>query len=123
MGYPAVVDTGSPPTVVPRFIAEKVGLYGTGDPAAIELMGKTLDGRATRATIEFENPDCHAETEIFVPDDGTERSFLLGMEFLQAAGCRINTRAGDEKVVCKPRGCAFDLVSVPETLVYKTRRK
>jgi predicted aspartyl protease len=120
---PAVIDTGTSVTVVPRRLAQGAGLARRGEAGALRMLGRVWPGRFTRATIEFaDQPRCHAETEVFVPNSRKANTFLLGMEFLQAVGARINVRSGEEKLVRLPRGSVVKMYAMPEERVFRARK-
>jgi hypothetical protein len=101
-----MADTGTRRSVVDRRLAAK----GTpvGAPGTYLIEGRRLRGHRVRVDIELiDAPSCKATVDAFVPDADADfrKGLVLGMDFLQGAGLRIDAETGE--VYCPralPRG-------------------
>jgi len=103
--YPTagMVDTGVKRTIIDRELAERAHAQPINRNTTMRTAGRVLRGRLVRINISVVHGPCGATVEALVPDEGEpfRKGLVLGLDFLRAAGVRIDTETGE---VC----CASD---------------
>jgi len=92
-----MADTGSPRSVIAREIAEHARTERTGKRGRMNIAGHRLSGDIVRVDIVMIDCPAQATVEALVPDAGQRfpKGILLGMDFLQGAGLRIDATTGE----------------------------
>jgi predicted aspartyl protease len=90
----ALIDTGTPHSILPREVALTVGTMPTGKTGTLRIKGKSLRVAKYRADIEIASGGCRADVEVLVPETDTETTAIIGSLFLQQTGATIVYRDG-----------------------------
>ena len=92
-----MADTGSPRSVIAREIAAQAQTEATGRRGRMNIAGHRLSGDIVRVNIEMIDCPAKATVDALVPDKGQRfpKGLLLGMDFLQGAGLRIDATTGE----------------------------
>ncbi len=117
----AVIDTGTPRTVVPRRIAERVGTFPTGRKGRLNIKGTSGPVDMHEAEIEIVTGGCRSTIEILVPHNPKFDLLLVGSLFLQKTGATIVYR-GEHPVFCS-NGADFVEDSLSADFIEDVRRK
>lgn len=97
-----VVDTGATSTVLPRSVAEKIGIAAsTTTPVLESLTGESINGSREKIAVAISRRARASMTEInaVVVADGKVKEPLLGMDYLRAANCKLDL--GRNKLTCR----------------------
>lgn len=94
----AMADTGSRRSIVDREAAVAAGAAPTGRTRTMIIGGKKMRGELMRLAISaIGGGSCQATIDVFVPSTGRvfRKGVLLGMDFFQASGMRIDGLTGE----------------------------
>jgi predicted aspartyl protease len=96
----ALIDTGTPHSILPRQVAETVGTIPTGKTGTLRIKGASIRVQKHRADIEIASGGCRADVEVLVPEKATAKiTAIIGSLFLQQTGAAIIYR-GSHPVLC-----------------------
>lgn len=97
-----VVDTGATSTVLPQSVADKIGIAKAAQAPVLEsLTGESISGSREKIAIAISRRARRSSTVVsaVVVPDAKVKEPLLGMDYLRAAGCKLDL--GRNKLTCR----------------------